>query len=172
MYMIGCLYSCRNASDNSQINQCLPEIKSCSFDSILYKKVYADPSYRIPYNIYMRLNIDDSLKRKIISLLLLKSKKENDNSLLRSLTTSTEYNNYFKINSINAIRYDNLAKESQQIKWWTVDTIWNKEQDIYAASYFDDGNIKKAGCGNDRKNGRIVCCFKDRYCFILIECWG
>ena len=155
----------RSMQSRSEVYNYLPQLKSHELKNIKVKKIYADPSYLVPYNVLMTFKSDD---KTIIEELGLKTIEAVDTIKLKKSSWVEEYNLYFSMNSVNAVRYPSIKKQIDDIRWWEIVQCSLN----YAAPYFDSNDNKSIVAFNQKNNGRIICCRKGNVYFILIECWG
>jgi len=147
----------------------IPELQEFSIYDIKFKKIYADPSFIIPYNILISFRVDLKNSDKIIEKLGLKNNLNIDTVVLKSETWIDEYRLYFTMSSINAIRYKSIQNEVKKISWWKLNEEYNNN---YASPYLDQNGKRGVVNFGEKNNGRITC-YRDRNLFyLLIECWG
>jgi hypothetical protein len=147
-----------------EIYSYLPELEKHELHNVKIKKIYADPSYVYPYSVVMNFDSDD---KAIIQLLGLKNVETIDTTALKRSSWIEEYDLYFSMNSVNAVRYPSIQKKLDGIDWWKV----NECSHNYAAPFLDSDDKKNIVGFNQRNNGRIVCCKNKTAYFILLECW-
>lgn len=143
----------------------LPQLRSYNLYDVRFEKIYADPSYTVPYNVLISFKEDT---QNVFEGLGLKDVHTVDTATLKKAAWVEEYRLYFTMYSINAIRYKSIANDIKAIKWWNIAGCNNN----YAAPYFDKNNKKGVVSFGQKNNGRVVCCRRGNVYYILIECWG
>jgi len=151
--------------NRSEVYRYLPQLKNHDLRNVKVEKIYADPSYLVPYSVLVSFESD---AQSIIQELGLKNMETVDTSVLKSTSWVEEYDLYFSMYSINAVRYVSIKKQIEDIKWWQMQQCYKN----YASPYLDSNNKKSTVLFGKKNNGRVVCCKKEKTYFLLIECWG
>ena len=149
----------------SEVYRYLPQLQNHDLHNVKVEKIYADPSYLVPYSILVSFESD---AQSIIQELGLKNMKTVDTSVLKSTLWVEEYDLYFSMYSINATRYASIKNQMEDVKWWQTQQCYEN----YASPYLDGKNKRSAVVFGKKNNGRVVCCKKGKTYFLLIECWG
>ena len=149
----------------SEVYHYLPQLKNHDLHNIKIKKIYADQSYLVPYNVLISFETD---AQSVIQDLGLKNVEAVDTSVLKSLSWVEEYDLYFSMYSINAVRYVSIKKQIEDVKWWEIQQCYKN----YVSPYFDSNDNRSTVFFGKKNNGRVVCCKNDKTYFLLIECWG
>lgn len=149
----------------SELYKYLPALIEYKVRNIKVKKIYADASYKMPYILLISFKSQDHL---ILKSLGLKNVQMVDTLVLKISTWPDEYDLYFTMHSLNALRYRSIKDEQDHIRWWKVGDCKN----IYAAPYVDKMNRRRIVKFGEKKNGRIAGCKLVNNYYVLIECWG
>lgn len=152
-------------NSKTELYKYLPQLRKYDLYDVNIKKIYADASYKIPYNLLISFK---SNTENIFEDLGLKNLHMVDTIKLRKSIWIEEYDIYFTMKSLNAIRYKSIKDEEKGIKWWKVINCINN----YAAPYIDKGNERRIVQFGEQNNGRVVCCKTNNTYYLLIECWG
>lgn len=165
LIVLGTLFCLNRMKSESEAYDFLPELKKSNLNDVKFKKIFADPSYLVPYNVLISFKTD---KKNILESLGLKKINDVDTNVLRTDTWIEEYRLYFTMQSVNGGRYKSMENEAKEIRWWNlIDSA-----KVFAAPYIDKSNVKRIVKFGEKNNGRIGCCkIGDTY-FVLIECWG
>lgn len=158
-------YFIEKMQPKKEVYSYLPQLSKFNLYDVKFEKIYADPSYTIPYNVLISFKTDT---QNLFSALGLIDIHTVDTSILRSASWVEEYKLYFTMSSINAVRYTSIENKANSIKWWNVRDC----NDNYAAPYSDMDNKRKIVTVGQKNNGRIVCCKIGKVYYILIEVWG
>jgi hypothetical protein len=158
--------SCNN--NKYEMLSYLVAMKNYDSYDVSIKKVFVDPSYNFPYNVYIKVSVPKNSHEQLIKDLGLIIRNEIDTMAIKSLTNNDEYQLYFTMKSINKSRNSSLQEAEKNIVWWPQ----NFESTIFAGSYLDTGKERKPVWFNQKRNGRIVASIKGDTIYFLIECWG
>lgn len=160
--------SCNDGSENEMLTY-LSVLKKYDFRNVSIRKVLVDPSYNFPYNVYIKLSLNESYHKQLIKDLGLITKDEaKDTASMKIRMNIDEYQLYFKMSSINKSRNSSLQEDEEDIGWWPR----SFEGPVYAGSYLDIGNERRPVLLNQKRNGRIAASIKGSTIYFLIECWG
>lgn len=161
------LFSMCNDSKHEVITY-LEALKNYDFKDVSIRKVVVDPSYNFPYNVYIKLSLDENFHKQLLDDLGLIRETEADSIMIKSLTNIDEYQLYFKMTSINKNRSSSFEEIEKKISWWP-QAFYGP---TYAGSYLDSGDKRMPVSVRQKRNGRIVATTSGTTIYFLLECWG
>jgi hypothetical protein len=165
LLMLTC-YGCSNSRQD--VLQYLSILRNYDVKDASLARLQVDPSYKRPYNVYIKVSLDKSSLKQLIEDLGLVTKEQADTIKMRSEMFIDEAALYFTMSSVNKSRLPHLENKEKSIGWWPQ----NFKGPVYAASYIDSGSERKPVRFDQRKNGRIAAAIKGSTIYFLIECWG
>jgi len=149
----------------SEVYRYLPQLQNHDLHNLKVEKIYADPSYIVPYSILVSFESD---AQSIIQELGLKNMETVDTSVLKSTSWVEEYDLYFCMYGLNITGNASIKNQIGDVKWCKMQKCYEN----YASPYLDGNNKRSTVVFGKKNNGRVVCCKKGKTYFLLIECWG
>jgi hypothetical protein len=148
----------------------LPALSKYKPRDVHFSKKLIDPSYRYPYTVYIRFDIDSVLIHRLISDLCLESHFSTDSVDFKRALPYDFYRDFFKMKSIISARISGPNYSLHLPHWFNLTDETN--QGVLAGFYLDSVGAVNISNFEERWNGRIVLNYSGNTVFILIDCFG